>query len=53
MSRDWTLYVADMVDACSRVVEYTGSMEREAFFADRKTCDATLRNLELLGEAAK
>ena len=28
-------------------------MSRDAFFADEKTLDAVLRNLEIIGEAAK
>jgi uncharacterized protein with HEPN domain len=41
-----------MRDAIDRVLTYT-SGGREAFFADRKTQDAVVRNLEVLGEAAK
>ena len=32
---------------------YTARMDREAFVQDRRTYDATVRNLEILGEAAK
>ena len=32
--------------------EFTQGIERDALFADRMRRDATLRNLELIGEAA-
>ncbi len=53
MSRDLTLYVEDMVEAVRRVSQYSAGMTREAFLADAKTVDAVVRNLEVLGEAAK
>jgi uncharacterized protein with HEPN domain len=53
MSRDWMLYLEDIL-ACSRKVErYTSGMTREQFKADDKTYDAVVRNLEIIGEAAK
>lgn len=53
MSREWRLYVADMKACCQRVVEYTAGLSREEFQNRRLVYDATLRNLELLGEAAR
>ena len=53
MSRDQAVYVADMVEACARVTEYTDGLDAARLRADRKTVDAVLRNLEVLGEAAK
>lgn len=53
MSRDWRLYVADMRELCARVAEYTDGLSREDFLGRRLVYDATLRNLELLGEAAR
>jgi uncharacterized protein with HEPN domain len=53
VSRDAIVYLEDMVEAARRVLDYTRGMTREALFADRKTVDAVLRNLEVLGEAAK
>jgi uncharacterized protein with HEPN domain len=50
--RDPRLYVKDMRAFCELVLEFTQGVEREAFFADRMRRDATLRNLELIGEAA-
>ncbi len=53
MSREWRLYVADMKACCARVEEYTAGLSREEFESRRIVYDATLRNLELLGEAAR
>ena len=50
--RDARLYVEDMIAFCDRVLEYTRAVDRAAFIADRMRHDATLRNLELIGEAA-
>lgn len=53
MSRDWRLYLDDIREACERVVRYVRSMDKTAFLSDEKTYDAVLRNLEVIGEAAK
>jgi uncharacterized protein with HEPN domain len=42
-----------MVEAIRRVREYTDGLTRESFLRDQKTIDAVVRNLEVLGEAAK
>ena len=41
-----------MVEFCDRVVAYTANHDSSAWLADRMRFDATLRNLELIGEAA-
>jgi uncharacterized protein with HEPN domain len=53
MSRDWTFFLEDIQESCSRVVRYTQDMTFEQFRADDKTYDAVVRNLEIIGEAAK
>ena len=50
--RGWDLYVHDMIDFAERVLSYTEVLDQDAFVADRRTYDATLRNLQLIGEAA-
>lgn len=50
--REWRLYVDDMVACCDKVLAYTNGIERHEFEADSMRYDATLRNLELIGEAA-
>ena len=42
-----------MIEACERVASYTAGMDRTAFLADRRTYDATLRNIGIVGEAAR
>ena len=53
LSRDWQLYQSDMRAAAGKVVRYTAGMDRLAFAKDELTRDAVLRNLEIIGEAAK
>ena len=50
--RDWELRVNDILDAITAVQGYTEGMKYETFVADRKTVDAVIRNLILIGEAA-
>ena len=52
VGRDWRLYVQDMIEFGERVLSYTTGLDYGAFIADRRTYDATLRNIELIGEAA-
>lgn len=42
-----------MIDACERIVSYTDGMNQVSFLADRRTYDATLRNVGIVGEAAR
>jgi len=53
LSRSWELFVGDMVEAARRVIRYTAGRDRDRFLADEMAYDATLRNMEVLGEAAK
>jgi uncharacterized protein with HEPN domain len=39
--------------AISRIAEYTIGLTREGFLADRLRIDAVVRNLEIIGEAAR
>ena len=41
-----------MIGFCDTVLSYTEGLDQDAFVADRLTYDATLRNLQLIGEAA-
>ncbi|NRF69515.1 DUF86 domain-containing protein [Aquincola sp. S2] len=50
--RAWRFYVDDMGTFARKVQAYTQGFDQAAFIADAKTYDATLRNLELIGEAA-
>ena len=50
--RDERLYLAEILEAIDRALEYT-SDGREAFFGDPKTQDAVVRNIEIIGEAVR
>ena len=51
-ARDWWFYVQDMIEFSEKVLSYTNGLDQATFIADDRTYDATLRNLELVGEAA-
>ncbi len=51
-TREWRFYIQDMIECSEKVLSYTEGINRDAFIADGLTYDATLRNLELIGEAA-
>jgi uncharacterized protein with HEPN domain len=50
--RDERLCLDDIVRAIDRILEYTAE-GRDAFFADSRTQDAVIRNLEVIGEAIR
>lgn len=43
----------DMLEAVNRILSYTEGIDFKTFSNDLKTSDAVLRNLQVLGEAAK
>ena len=51
-SRQWRFYVSDMIEFGEKIIVYTRELDQAAFVQDSRTYDATLRNLELIGEAA-
>lgn len=52
LQREWRFRIGDMIGFCERVLSYTQTLSREDFAADGMRYDATLRNIELIGEAA-
>ena len=50
-ARGWRFYVQDMIEFSEKVLSYTKGLDQATFIADDLTYDATLRNLELVGEA--
>ena len=50
--REWQFYLQDMIRFAEKVLTYTTGMDQATFVASELTYDATLRNLELVGEAA-
>ena len=51
-SRDWRMYVQDMIEFAERALSYVEGMDLEDFLTDERTYDAVLRNIELIGKAA-
>ena len=50
--REWRFYLDDMIGFADAVLAYTEGLDQDAFVGSRLNYDATLRNLELIGEAA-
>lgn len=50
--REWRFYLDDMIGFTRKVLTYTEGLDQHRFVANGLTYDATLRNLELIGEAA-
>jgi uncharacterized protein with HEPN domain len=50
--RDWKFRIQDILDAVRAVCEYTQGMDFKSFIEDRKTVDAVVRNLIIIGEAS-
>lgn len=50
--REWRFYLDDMIGFAEKVMTYTAGLDQESFLASGLTYDATVRNLELIGEAA-
>jgi uncharacterized protein with HEPN domain len=53
MSRNESLYLADIEESCEKVLRFTKGMTYKEFIHDDLHFDAVLRNLEIIGEAVK
>ncbi len=52
-SRDQILFLEDILESIQFIDQYIRDLDYSDFINDRKTFDAVLRNLEVIGEAAK
>lgn len=52
LQRAWRFYLDDMIVFAEKVLAYTEGLDQAGFIASEQVYDATLRNLELIGEAA-
>ena len=52
IQREWRFYLDDMIGFAEKVMSYTQSLDQDDFVNSDLNYDATLRNLELIGEAA-
>jgi len=51
-TREWRFYLDDMIGFAEKVLAYTDGLDQPQFVASGLNYDATVRNLELIGEAA-
>lgn len=51
--RDLRLFLQDMFDSMIKIEEWTSGQSYADFVRDRRTGDAVIRNLEVIGEASK
>ncbi len=51
--REYKLFIEDILESIDLIEQYTKEMDFDSFKADRKTVDAVIRNLEIIGEASK
>lgn len=50
--RAWRFYLDDMIGFAEKAIEYSAGFDQAGFVASELHYDATVRNLELIGEAA-
>ena len=50
--REWRFYLDDMIECAEKVMVYTQGLTQAGFVGSGLNYDATIRNLELIGEAA-
>lgn len=53
MSRNYDLYLQDIVTAADRIASYVEGVTRDEFETDQMRLDAVIRNLQIIGEAIK
>lgn len=53
MKRDDTVYLHHILDAIKLIEEYTGGMSENEFLSNTMAHDAVVRQIEIIGEAAR
>ncbi len=53
MSRDWLLYLDDLIESAEKIQRFLKGRAFEGFSSDEMLFDAVLFNLEVIGEAVK
>jgi len=51
--KDKSVYIFAALECIDLIVDYTSGFTLDSFLADRKTQDAVVRNLEVIGQALK
>lgn len=52
-TRNWRLRVEDILEAIERIEEYTKNYQYHQWQQDRKTINAVIHNIEIIGETAR
>jgi uncharacterized protein with HEPN domain len=50
--RKWRFRIEDIEDSLNMIFQYVENLDYESWTKDRKTIDAVIRNIEIIGEAA-
>jgi uncharacterized protein with HEPN domain len=53
MSKDYKIYIEDILDSIEKISRYVRNKSYLDFSSDEMVIDAVIRNLEIIGEAAK
>jgi uncharacterized protein with HEPN domain len=53
MTRDYTIYLSDIIENMAQAGSFIGAMIFEQFAVDRKTSYAVIRCFEIIGETSK
>lgn len=53
MSREYHFFIKDIQQSCEKIIRYVGRIDFKDFCANEEKYDAVIRNLEIIGEAAK
>jgi len=53
VSRDWLLYLDDIIESAEKIQRFLGTATLETFCDNELLLDAVLYNLQVIGEAVK
>ena len=53
LPRNWKIRITDILQCIAKIRRYTKGYMFDDFQGDEKTIDSVLRNLEIIGEAAR
>ncbi len=53
MKKIYTDFIKDIIDSIDDIERFIGNMSFDEFLQDRKTINAVIRSLEIIGEASK
>jgi len=53
LPRNWKIRITDILECIAKIRRYTKGYSFDDFQDDEKTIDSVLRNLEIIGEAAR